>query len=199
MSFVTPEFAVFFAIVAVLFFVVPVRFRWLLILAASYLFSLSWGIQSAAILLLSTAINFLIGRLIGAGSTPRRQTAYLTFGILANLLLLGLFKYFNFLDDSVGAIFTTLHVAYNVPHLNTLLPVGVSFYTFMEIAYLVDVYRRRVEPETRFANFAQFVAFFPQLISGPIGRAPQLLPQLRSSHTICWDEARVAQGLRRIC
>src|SRR5579871_3944504 len=99
MSFVTPEFAMFFAIVAILFFAIPARFRWVLILAASYFFCLTWGIQSALVLLISTVVNYLFGRLIGAGATPRRRTAYLTLGIVANVLMLGVFKYFNFFGD----------------------------------------------------------------------------------------------------
>src|SRR5438067_11014516 len=125
MSFVTPEFALFFAIVAVLYFVVPARFRWALILASSYVFCLTWGIQSAVILLISTIMNYLYGRLIGAGATARRRAAYLSMGIASNVILLGVFKYFNFFDDSVAAIFAKLHIGYSVPHLNILLPVGL--------------------------------------------------------------------------
>src|SRR5260370_38676938 len=105
MLFLTPEFALFFGIATVLFFVVPACFRWALILVSSYVFCLTWGIQSAVILLISTIINYLFGRLIGVGTTARRRTTYLGLGIVSNVLLLGIFKYFNFFDDLVASVF----------------------------------------------------------------------------------------------
>jgi alginate O-acetyltransferase complex protein AlgI len=196
MSFVSPEFAVFFAIVACLFFLIPHRLRWLLLFIASYVFYMSWNIMFVLVLLLSTLCNYVAGIAVSRADTERRGNIYLTLGIVANLLILGVFKYFNFFSESLQSVLKLVNVQYSAAHLNVLLPAGISFYTFMGIAYLIDVHRRRTQPEQHAGIFALFLGFFPHVISGPIDRAPKLLPQFRQ--VICFDEARTVEGMRLI-
>jgi alginate O-acetyltransferase complex protein AlgI len=193
MSFITLEFALFFCGVTLIYFLTPLRLRWLVLLVAGYLFYATWNLPYIGLLLFSTLCNYFVAKAIHR-STDRRGLL-LFLGIVINLGILLVFKYFNFFNDSIGAIFQGLNIQY-AAHLDLLLPVGVSFYTFMGMAYIIDVYRGKIEPEKHFGLFAVFIAFFPQLVSGPISRAPGLLPQFRQPAT--FDENRVIEGLRRI-
>src|SRR5215208_2108560 len=174
MSFITLEFALFFCGVTLIYFLTPLRLRWLVLLVAGYLFYATWNLPYIGLLLFSTLCNYFVAKAIHR-STDRRGLL-LFLGIVINLGILLVFKYFNFFNDSISAIFQGLNIQY-AAHLDLLLPVGVSFYTFMGMAYIIDVYRGKIEPEKHFGLFAVFIAFFPQLVSGPISRAPGLLPQ----------------------
>lgn len=107
-------------------------------------------------------------------------TAWLITSLVVNLGILGLFKYFGFFAESAAELLHAVGVEPNLPMLNVVLPVGVSFYTFQTLSYTIDIFRRRIEPEPNLLRFALFVCFFPQLVAGPIERASRLLPQLRS-------------------
>ncbi len=196
MAFVSPEFVLFFCVVTAVFFVVPQRFRWIVLLIASYVFYATWNIQYVVLLAGSTLLNFEIARRMGQSDKTKRRDTLLAVGIILNLVVLGIFKYFNFFSDSIASLFNEFHIDYAAAHLNLLLPVGISFYTFMEMGYLFDVHRKKIQAEKDLGIFAAFVAFFPQLVSGPIGRAPALLPQFKEHKT--FDDQRVVEGLRLI-
>ncbi len=152
----------------------------LLLLAASYVFYASWDWRFLALLLLTTGVNYLLaGALHGTDSAkaPRRRRWLLVAALGFNLGLLGFFKYFNFFILSFSKLLETLGFSAHLPTLNILLPVGISFFTFQVLSYVLDVYRGDAQPERSLLNFALYVGFFPQLLAGPIERAPAMLPQ----------------------
>jgi alginate O-acetyltransferase complex protein AlgI len=179
MNFASKAFFVFLPIVLLLYHALPTRtakFRFLL--AASWLFYMWWIPGFIVILILPTVIDYLAGRLIENAATDRARKRWLALSVAANLGLLAVFKYANFFID------TSIHAAHAVgwpvaewPY-RVLLPLGISFHTFQGISYTVDVYRRNIRAVRSFWDFALFVAFFPQLVAGPIVRAVEFLPQM---------------------
>lgn len=187
-------FLFFFAVVMALHFVLPNRFRWILLLAASFFFYLSSKPGYILVLILSVSINYYAGLQMGKSETPSRKKKFLIFSILSNLSLLFLFKYYDFLNGSLGSLFAHFNLSYGIPALNLFLPVGISFYTFKNLSYSIDVYRGDKTPETHAGFYALYVAFFPQLLAGPIERATRLLPQFYEKRDFDYD--RVTNGLR---
>ena len=172
MTFTAPEFVIFFAAFVPLYFAITYRFRWLFLLIASYFFY-AYGSGIAVLLIVATTlIDYTAARAMGATADPARRKLYLAASLTANLGVLFIFKYFNFFNQSLSAL-----TGYPAHPLNLLLPVGISFYTFQSIAYTVEVYRGTVQPEKHLGIFATFVAFFPQLVAGPIERPGHMLPQ----------------------
>ncbi len=177
MLFQTPLFFVFFAGVLALLVALPGRTsRQALLLAASYAFYGTWNWRFLGLILLSTAIDYAVG--LALGRTPRRPRLLLVTSVVANLGILGVFKYFDFFARSAAELLATLGVQLHPVTLDVVLPVGISFYTFQSLSYTVDVYRGTLTPERSFLRFALYVAFFPQLVAGPIVRARDFLPQL---------------------
>ncbi|MFT7462977.1 MAG: alginate O-acetyltransferase complex protein AlgI [Pseudohongiellaceae bacterium] len=173
-----PAFLVFLVATLLVYWGLPSRRRNLLLLVASYVFYTSWNPKFAWCLVASTVIDFWVGRAIHASSDPRHRKRLLTLSLVANLGMLGFFKYSNFFLESLVALADGLGVTLDIPTLNIFLPIGISFYTFQTLSYSIDVYRKKLEPTTSFLDFALFVVFFPQLIAGPIEKARDLLPQL---------------------
>lgn len=155
------------------------RIRQGLLLAASYLFYGYFDARFLLVLWASTAIDFVAARQIAAAASGTRRKIWLAASLVTNLGLLAYFKYVGFFVESAAALLDALHVPYSPWTLQVVLPVGISFYTFQTLGYTLDVYRGRLAPERSPLAFALFVAFFPQLMAGPIERASDLLPQLR--------------------
>lgn len=195
MSFNSPEFAIFFPVVLILYGFVfhRERARDLLLLAASYFFYMSWNWMYAGLLLLATAWDYSIGRVLAFEQRERVRKTVLILSLAANLGLLGLFKYFNFFVDTAADAGSLLGLNLSFVHHHLLLPVGISFYTFQSMSYTIDVYRRKIQYEPSFLKFAVFVSFFPQLVAGPIVRAAQFLPQLHRTPLI--SNERFQSGL----
>ena len=177
MIFSSFQFLTFFLIVIALLIVLPVRYRKYLLIAASYYFYAAWDYRFTALILTSTVIDFTVGRLLQQTEDQPRRKLLLTLSIVANLGFLGFFKYYNFFVDSAGVLLSQWGLG--VSNLNIILPVGISFYTFQTLSYTIDIYRRKLKPVGSFSDFALFVAFFPQLVAGPIVRAAEFLPQLK--------------------
>ena len=196
MLFNSLRFAVFFPTVILLYYLLPHRWRWVLLLAASYFFYMSWRPEYIVLILLSTGIDYFASMRMAQLPSKQGRKKYLLLSLATNLGLLFAFKYFNFLNDSARALFAALDISYGVPALNVLLPVGISFYTFQTLSYTVDVYNGKIEPERHLGRFAVYVAFWPQLVAGPIERAGNLLPQFQRK--IDLDYARLRNGLLRI-
>ncbi len=154
------------------------RGRAVWLLAASYVFYGYWDWRFCSLLLLSTVVDFMVGQALHASGDPRRRKQLLLISVAVNLGVLGFFKYFNFFADSVAATAASLGLPVSELHLGIVLPVGISFYTFQTMSYTIDIYRGRLAPTRSFIDFALFVAFFPQLVAGPIERARNLLPQI---------------------
>lgn len=179
MTFNSVEFALFFALALPLYWIVPRRAQNLLLVAASYVFYGWWDERFLLLLASTTLVDYFAVRRLEAAGTERARRAWLVFSVGINLVVLGFFKYFNFFVDSAASLADRAGIELSEPTLKLVLPVGISFYVFHEISYAVDVYRRRVEAERDLLTYAVFIAFFPQLVAGPITRASHMLPQFR--------------------
>ncbi len=195
MLFTSFAFVFFFLLFYAIYLVLGRRLRLqnVLLLVASYVFYGSWDWRFLSLLALSTLVNFYIGRALGRspGITPRgrlERTLLLSLSVVFNLALLGFFKYFNFFVDNFLDILGLFGFEPDVPTLKVILPLGVSFYTFKALSYTIDIYREKLEPASSLLDFAVFVAFFPQLVAGPIERAANLLPQIAKPRRLDTDQ-----------
>ena len=181
---------VFFSIVFPVYLLLPgwsVRKSFLLL--ASYVFYAAWNPAYVLILAFSTTLDWWLARRLAAAEGERRRKALLTVSLVANLGLLGFFKYGGFVLANLQSLFGALGVAYQPPGWDIVLPVGISFYTFASLSYTIDVYRREIDGRTGLRDYALFVAFFPHLVAGPIVRARALLPQLAKPSLPSMDQA----------
>lgn len=196
MLFNSLAFLAFFGFFVVPFFVSRGQARILVALVASYIFYGWWDWRFTSLLALSTAADFWIARRLNMAERPRARKLLLGASLAVNLGLLGTFKYANFFVNS--AVESLNQIGFHVAEkdLGLVLPVGISFYTFQTLSYTIDVYRRKLEPEPNFLRFAAYVAFFPQLVAGPIVRASDFLPQLRADHA--FDAERFESGMSLI-
>ena len=184
------EFVVFFVLVYVLYRLLNHKRQNYLLLAASYVFYGSWDWRFLFLLWASTCADYVCARQIGKSDDPRQRKLWLIAGLCVNLSILGFFKYFNFFAANLSALFNGWNVHLNPFVLKVILPVGVSFYTFQSISYLADVYTNKIKPERRFFDYALFVAFFPQLVAGPIERCGHMLPQYKFPRQITSQKNR---------
>jgi alginate O-acetyltransferase complex protein AlgI len=198
MQFNSFTFIFFFLVVFSLYLLLRGHYRRqnLLLLAAGYVFYGYWDYRFLLLLFASTAVDYAVGRFLGAVAAPGRRRWLLAGSIVFNLGILAFFKYFNFFADAFARLLSTAGVTADMPVLQVILPVGVSFYTFQSMAYTIDVFRGRVPSCRSFIDFALYVAFFPQLVMGPIERPGTLLPQIQRPR--CLDRTIVAQGLRML-
>jgi D-alanyl-lipoteichoic acid acyltransferase DltB (MBOAT superfamily) len=171
-------FAVFLSVIFAVYWVAPTRLRNPILLAGSYFFYGWWDWRFLSLLLISTIVDFTIGRRMPRSGTKGARTRLLVASALVNLGILGAFKYANFFIDSLSSLTSSLGVGDLNPAFRVVLPVGISFYTFQTLSYTFDVYRYRIQPTRNLLDFATYVAFFPQLVAGPIERAQRLLPQI---------------------
>lgn len=155
-------------------------------LAASYMFYGYWDWRFLGLIIFMTAANFWIGQKIAEAEDDRQRKSYIGVSLFASLGLLSVFKYFNFFAGSAVDLLNAFGMAADQPTLSIILPVGISFYTFQALSYTIDIYRRRISPEPSLLRFAVFIAFFPQLVAGPIVRAAQFLPQLNRGPVQSW-------------
>lgn len=199
MLFNTLSFGIFLPVVLLLYWVATRRsLAWqnLLLLVSSYYFYACWDVRFLALLVFSTALDYYTGIKIHEAQGKSAKKTWLTISLLINLGLLGFFKYYNFFIESFADGLNLLGFRTNAATLDILLPIGISFYTFHGISYVVDIYREKVTPERNFVNYSVFVSFFPLLVAGPIERATHLLPQIRNKRVF---NARVFNdGLRQI-
>ncbi len=194
MLFNSVHFAFFFLIAAVLLAVTPARHRWIPLLAASYYFYASWRAEHLLVLVGATLATYLAALGMSACVYPGAKKTILWVCLIVNIGTLFFFKYFNFFSRSLNEALHAWNIFADVPIVDIVLPIGISFYLFQSTGYVVDVYRGRVRPERHLGRFALFVAFWPQILAGPIGRAEQLLPQFKQAHG--FDYQRVVRGLR---
>lgn len=178
------QFAAFFVIVYGLYLCLDHKKQNGMLLAASYLFYGVWDWRFLFLILASTVLDYYCGIAIHQSRGIRERKRYLFLSILGNLSLLGFFKYCNFFIDNLQALLSHLGITFHTGTLNIILPVGISFYTFQTMSYTIDVYKKELEPTKEFLDFALFVAFFPQLVAGPIERAKHLLPQVLNPRTL---------------
>ena len=194
MLFNSLEFAVFFPVVTILYFLIPYRFRGLLLLAASCYFYMVFIPQYILILVFTITVDYFAGLIISRSSGSTRKF-WLVASICANVGVLAFFKYFNFLNDSLRSLVEVFHLGYPIPYLRIILPIGLSFHTFQSMSYTIEVYRRAQAAERSFFRFALYVLFYPQLVAGPIERPNNLLHQFREHHDFDYDRARAGLQL----
>jgi len=196
MMFDTPVYWLFFLGITAAVLASPNRIGRLLLVVASFTFYGFWDIRFVALLAASTLANYLLGLAVET-SNGRHKKAWLAFGISLNLITLGFFKYYNFFAGSLAAL---LHVQPDHWTLAIVLPVGVSFFTFEGIAYLVDIYRGDLKARRNPIDFALFISFFPHLVAGPIIRPEFFFPQVDAgwkltSKDIRWSFMQIIKGL----
>lgn len=179
MTFNSWEFLLFYPIVALLYFILPKKFKWPVLLIASYYFYMCYQAELVFLIFGTTLISWLSANMISRTENKGAKRFWLTLTLIICLGVLFFYKYFNFLTGSVSGIISYFGGEPSRLVLDLVLPVGISFYTFQTLSYVIDVYRGEVEVERNFFFYALFVSFFPQLVAGPIERPGNLIPQLK--------------------
>ncbi len=185
MFFDTPIYFVFLIVVVLFYWSLSFRAQNQFLLVASYFFYGWWDWRFLILILISTVVDYHCAHFIARSENVDRRRLLLTLSLVVNLGFLGFFKYFNFFQDSLIEFLRLAGFSYvNPTILAIVLPPGISFYTFQEVAYIIDVYRRRQKPADRFVDYALFISLFPHLIAGPIQRPSHLLPQVQNERTL---------------
>ncbi len=193
MLFNSYEFFLFFPLVTILYFLLPYKFRWVHLLVASCVFYCAFIPVYILILFFTIVIDYIAGILIENARGSRRKM-YLLLSLVANIGVLAVFKYFNFLAENVNAIAHFFNLNYNIELLKIILPIGLSFHTFQAMSYTIEVYRGHQKAERHFGIYSLYVMFYPQLVAGPIERPQNLLWQFRTNFDFNYD--RVTSGLK---
>lgn len=180
----------FSIIIFALHWVIPAGKRWIALLAFSYYFYMSWEPKYIVLIFASTVISYLFAIFLEKNQKRSVQKFLMIGGVVLILGLLFLFKYFNFVSDNITGILRYFSIPVQDISLKLLLPVGISFYTFQTLSYLIDVYKGKIAAEKHFGYYALFVSFFPQLVAGPIERPENLIPQLRRTRSFNYGQAK---------
>lgn len=199
MLFNSIDFAFFLPVVFCLYWFVTnrsVKSQNLLLLVASYYFYACWDWRFLLLLLFSTGLDFYTGIRTTRAGRPQSKRTWLWSSIVIKLALLGVFKYYNFFVGSFAAALEQIGFQAHLTTLQIILPLGISFYTFHGLSYVIDVYHGKVKAEKNFIDYAVFVSFFPLLVAGPIERATHLLPQIKQKRIFRY--AAAVDGLRQI-
>ncbi len=184
------QFLLFFVVVWLLFLVTRGTTRKVILLVASYYFYMCWSTRYIFVIWGITVIDYVAGLQIELATQERRRRLYLGISLVCNIGLLVVFKYFNFLTGSVRSASHLFGLQYDPPLLAILLPVGLSFHTFQAMSYTIEVYRKRVPAEKNLLEYALYVAFFPQMVAGPIERPYELLPQFHREPKVTFAGVR---------
>lgn len=194
MLFNSIDFAIFMPIVYILYWLVfnrNITLRNAFLLLASYIFYGFWDWRFVSLLLFSSLTDFILGlQLFKADDQPRKRKLLLYISLAINFGILGFFKYYNFFVESFVSTFTLFGRELNYEPLKIILPVGVSFYTFQSLTYIIGIYQRKIKPTNKIIDFLAYVSFFPQLVAGPIERAQHFLPQFHEKKTFNYHDAR---------
>jgi D-alanyl-lipoteichoic acid acyltransferase DltB (MBOAT superfamily) len=178
-------FAIFFVTIFFLYWSLPHKYRWFLLLLASYYFYISWGHKLVAWLFITTVISYICARAIEINDNTKTKKCYMMASVIGCLSVLFVFKYFNFFSTSICDI---LQRIFSLPigefTLTLILPIGISFYIFKTVSYVIEVYRGTIKAEKHFGIYALYVSFFPQIIAGPIERAQNLIASSASLATV---------------
>ncbi len=185
MLFDSPAYLAFLTLVVIVYWKLPRKQQNLFLLAASYFFYGWWDWRFLLLMIASTGMDFMIGGWIGNSDDPRRRRLLLLLSLVINFSILGFFKYFNFFVDSFTRTLAMVGAGpLTVQFFRIILPPGISFYTFQEVAYIVDIYRGKLKPADSILDYALFISLFPHLIAGPIQRPSHLLPQVQQERTL---------------
>lgn len=221
MDFISATFIIFVIILAGVYFITPSKAKWVILLLGSYVFYMASGVKTLFFLLLTTVVTFVSGLILGninekqklylkehkeeltreqkkklKSQVLRKKKWIVASAVVINLGLLIFLKYFNFIGGNLNSLLAYLGIEEQIPHLNLLLPLGISFYTLQSIAYIVDLYRGKYQADRNIFKFSLFMSFFPQIVQGPIARYDHLAHQLYEPHKFDYD--RVTQGVQLI-
>jgi len=199
MLFNTIEFALFFPLIFVLYWFVcnkNLKIQNILLLVSSYYFYACWDYRFLFLLFFSTFLDYFTAIKISNSKNDKLKTFWFWLSISVNLGFLGFFKYYNFFIISFQELFSNFNIHINTWTLKIILPVGISFYTFHGLSYVIDIYKGRIKPEKNFVDYSVFVSFFPLLVAGPIERATHLLPQIKKARIFSYSKS--VDGLRQI-
>jgi alginate O-acetyltransferase complex protein AlgI len=197
MLFNSLNFFCFLPIVFVLYWSVRTNLRVqnIFLLFASYVFYGWWDVRFLTLIIASTAVDFILGKMMDTASSSVKRKLLIAISMIFNLGLLGVFKYYNFFIENFVVLSDRMGLSTNLVLLKIILPVGISFYTFQTMSYTIDIYRKKLKHTSDFIAFAAFVGYFPQLVAGPIERAAHLLPQLGEIRV--FNSTNAANGLRQ--
>lgn len=193
MIFNSIDFSVFFPLVFFLFWIVfknEIKARNIFLIAVSYFFYGWWDWRFLSLIVISSVIDFIAGNNIFEETDKNKRKIWLSFSLITNLGFLGFFKYYNFFIDSFVDAFSIFGQDIGTSNLDIILPAGISFYTFQTLSYTLDIYYKKIKPTKDVFSFFAFVSFFPQLVSGPIERAKDLLPQFFKKSEINYELLR---------
>ena len=178
MLFNSAGYVVFFTIVCLVYFILPKKLKRVFLLLASYFFYSCWNLKYSLLMLFSTVATYGTAIAMDMVVAKKKKKLYLGLCFFVNLAILFVFKYYSFTVNFINKILGIAALSIDMPVIDVLLPVGISFYTFQALGYIVDVYRGEIKAERNFINYALFVSFFPQLVAGPIERSKNLLTQI---------------------
>ena len=198
MLFNSLTFAIFLPVVFVVYWMIPkvaIKLRNIWLIIASYVFYGWWDWRFLSLIIISSSIDFAVGKALGDTTRPRTRKLLLGASIFANLGMLGFFKYFGFFAASLEVALSKVGLTSGFVLSHIILPVGISFYTFQTLSYTIDIYRQKIEATEDVVAFFAFVSFFPQLVAGPIERAASLLPQFSKPAT--FDRSKASDGVRQ--
>lgn len=199
MLFNSLNFAIFLPIVFLLYWFVAnknLKLQNLLLLVSSYFFYACWDWRFMFLLIFSTLLDYFTGLKMAESKTNHAKTFWFWLSVIINLGFLAVFKYYNFFAESFADLIANFGLHVNPWTLKVILPVGISFYTFHGLSYVIDIYKNRIPAEKNFVEYSVFVSFFPLLVAGPIERATHLLPQIKVKRNFDYDKA--VDGLRQI-
>lgn len=194
MLFNSLSYILFLPIVFAIYWFLPNKFRWCFLLIASYYFYMSWSVKYVVLILFMTVLSYCAALSIENVETKKYRKFILCGTTLCLLLVLFFFKYYNFTIESLSGLLSHFSIRFQPIMLNILLPVGISFYTFQTLSYVVDVYYGNIHAEKNLGKYATFVSFFPQLVAGPIERTSNLLPQIKEKHF--FNEQKALEGTK---
>lgn len=195
MVFNSLEFLIFFPIVTVIFYLLPHKFRWIHLLISSCVFYMFFVPEYILILAITIVIDYYAGIWIEK-TEGKKKKIYLFISIISTCLVLFFFKYYDFFNQSIASIFSYYGINYQARDLGLILPIGLSFHTFQSLSYVIEVYRGKQKAEKNFGIYSLYVMFYPQLVTGPIERPGNLLPQFREEKVFKYEN--IAKGLRLI-
>lgn len=201
MLFNSIDFLLFFPIVLIVYFLVPIKIRKYILLIASYYFYMCWNPKYVVLIMISTISTWffaiLIERVKEGGKKLSHSKIILIVAISVNLSLLGFFKYYSFVFNTFSSIISHFNISIKASSFDIILPVGISFYTFQALSYVIDVYRGDITAERNILQYALFVSFFPQLVAGPIEKSSNLLKQIQiNDREVRFDTKRVVSGMK---
>ena len=196
MSYISAGFLLLIAITAVIYYILPKNCQWIVLLAASFVFYATYGVRYMGYILFTIITTYFLTLKMETCEDKPTRKRYLIWCLLLNFGLLFLMKYLNFTLGNLNSVFKLFHLDVSIGKLGLVMPLGMSFYTFQTMSYVIDVYYKKVKPEQNIFKFALFVSFFPQLLQGPIGRFDKLHRQLIEGNS--FDIVNVEHGIQRM-